>query len=1020
MQKRIVTLAFLLSATFVFSPVTAARSAKHPSSESAELTSRKLPALCQWNPAEKSPQDRGLAFNVRILELCRLENNSEAVRSVLRVIGIIHQNEGRSEDAKKTYLEGLGMSTTTRQRIEMLDSLGSLCLDHEAVGNPAQATQCREENLLITEATGDKRVFARALRDFGDYYRSKRDSATAMKYYDREMQVYEGLDDKVGIGSTLRNIGFMYHTQSNISLAMDYYRSSVVVAEQLGDKGELGDAVGSVCVLHRSSGYNQKAIDCLLNEALPLYMAVNDKAEVAGIYINVARAYQALRDYPHALAYYERSIKLRDEAGLYWKVAETLGFAVGVHYQNKDFVAVRDTYARSIEALKKEPTTRANVRRLISALYNFGLDRGGIISDADRLDYLHKSLQLCEKYGERGLHVQTLRQISQFYSGRGSHRQSLKYSRQADNLETSQNLSTTWISSLTAAQAHVAKNEREKALPNFEETLNRIENAAESQIKIGTYFESLLSRYTSEYVETLMTLHRQQPSRDFDRKAFEVNERSKARFFRRDLDESAVDLTRGVDSALLERERMLRLELNAKEEYLAREPKADVAAVKLQISQITSGLQTVSSQIRKASPQNRALTPTSPLDVSAVQRELVDDDTALVEYSLGEVSCFWVLTRSSFKSYFLRTGRSVDINARRLHALLSDQKNWNEKASAEYQQLTARLARELIAPAYETLKGKKLVIVADGALHYIPFGVLPVPDQKTENGAGQVRLLAEDHEIVSLPSASVVSVLRRQRADRKPAPKQVVLFADPVFEPDDERIAGTVSKARNVGTKINDVYGGSRTLIDEMLNRDGDSETTAKIPRLPFSRREADAIYETASKEESLMAVDFDASFENAMSDRMSQYRIIHFATHGVLHSEYPELSGIVLSLYDRGGLPIKGFLRLNEIYKMRLNADLVVLSACQTALGKEIRGEGLVGLTRGFMYAGSPSVIASLWKVDDVATAELMKIFYQKMLKENMRPAAALRAAKVEMIRSKRWNAPYYWAAFELQGEWR
>ena len=119
-------------------------------------------------------------------------------------------------------------------------------------------------------------------------------------------------------------------------------------------------------------------------------------------------------------------------------------------------------------------------------------------------------------------------------------------------------------------------------------------------------------------------------------------------------------------------------------------------------------------------------------------------------------------------------------------------------------------------------------------------------------------------------------------------------------------------------------------------------------------------------------------------------------------------------------GEPINGFIRLNEIYNLNLNADLVVLSACQTALGKDVRGEGLIGLTRGFMYAGSPRVVASLWKVDDLATAELMKIFYQKMLKDKMRPAAALRAAKVAMWKSKRWNSPYYWAAFELQGDWR
>ncbi|HEX6047098.1 MAG TPA: CHAT domain-containing protein, partial [Pyrinomonadaceae bacterium] len=149
-------------------------------------------------------------------------------------------------------------------------------------------------------------------------------------------------------------------------------------------------------------------------------------------------------------------------------------------------------------------------------------------------------------------------------------------------------------------------------------------------------------------------------------------------------------------------------------------------------------------------------------------------------------------------------------------------------------------------------------------------------------------------------------------------------------------------------------------------------------------------------------------------------YRIVHFATHGLLNSQHPALSGIVLSLYDEQGRPVDGFLRAHEIYNLQLNADLVVLSACRTALGREIKGEGLVGLTRGFMYAGTPAVVASLWDVRDQATAELMSRFYEGMFKEGKRPAAALRAAQLSLSKEKRWSAPYYWAGFVLQGEWR
>jgi len=169
-----------------------------------------------------------------------------------------------------------------------------------------------------------------------------------------------------------------------------------------------------------------------------------------------------------------------------------------------------------------------------------------------------------------------------------------------------------------------------------------------------------------------------------------------------------------------------------------------------------------------------------------------------------------------------------------------------------------------------------------------------------------------------------------------------------------------------------------------------------------------------------LKALDFRANRKLVMSDELSQYRVIHFATHGLLDSKHPELSGLVLSLVDESGRPQDGFLRLHEIYNLRLNAELVVLSACQTALGKEVKGEGLIGLTRGFMYAGTPRVMASLWQVDDAATAQLMKRFYRGISQEKLPPAAALRAAQIEMLKRKHWESPYYWGAFVLQGEWR
>jgi CHAT domain-containing protein len=330
------------------------------------------------------------------------------------------------------------------------------------------------------------------------------------------------------------------------------------------------------------------------------------------------------------------------------------------------------------------------------------------------------------------------------------------------------------------------------------------------------------------------------------------------------------------------------------------------------------------------------------------------------------------------------------------------------QADAELPKVAKALSRMLLGPAAELLGNKRLLIVSEGALQYIPFGALAIPNYQSP--ATEYRPLMTAHEIVCLPSASVLAVLRRELAERKPAAKSVAVLADPVFVKSDPRIK-TIKNAKLDTTDTSNEQSALMRSAREM---------GMAFSRLIYSRREAEAIMKLVPSRDGKKAVDFAASRETATGADLHQYRIVHFATHGLLNSEHPELSGIVLSLVNENGKERDGFLRLHEIYNLNLPADLVVLSACQTALGKEIKGEGLIGLTRGFMYAGAARVAASLWSVGDVATAELMKSFYAKMLgREQLRPAAALRAAQVELWKSKRWTSPYYWAGFVLQGEW-
>jgi CHAT domain-containing protein len=319
---------------------------------------------------------------------------------------------------------------------------------------------------------------------------------------------------------------------------------------------------------------------------------------------------------------------------------------------------------------------------------------------------------------------------------------------------------------------------------------------------------------------------------------------------------------------------------------------------------------------------------------------------------------------------------------------------------------TKELSKLILAPVADKLGQKRLVIVGDDALQYIPFAALT---SGKSADASDYQPLIVNNEIINLPSASTIAILRKELIGRTKAPKTLAILADPVFSANDKRVT---SKPANITNDNN------QQLQQSALKQSLRSVNRSQIERLEDTLAEAQEILKFVPVSNSLQAFNFDANYNWATSKQLSQYRILHFATHGFVDSINPELSGIVLSLVDKQGKPQRGFLRLNDIFNLNFPSELVVLSACETGLGKEVKGEGLVGLTRGLMYAGAARVVLSLWKVDSEATKELMSKFYTQMLQQGKSPSAALRTAQIEMW--KQGHKPYEWASFTLQGEWR
>jgi CHAT domain-containing protein len=557
-------------------------------------------------------------------------------------------------------------------------------------------------------------------------------------------------------------------------------------------------------------------------------------------------------------------------------------------------------------------------------------------------------------------------------------------------------------------------------------------------------FLASMKKYYELDIEVLMRLHAKRPAEGFAAAALHASEKGRARSLLELLTEAGAEIRRDVEPALLERESVLRqLILDQAAEQQSRgfgsRTQDEQAAVAREIDNLTTEYEQLQARIRQSSPRYGALTQPVPLTLKEIQTQVLDDETLLLEYALGEKQSYlWAVSPNSIRSFELPGRQTVESAARRVYENITARKQHVssespeqrrtrlQQADAEFPAASEELSRMLLGPVAAELKNKRLLIVADGMLQYLPFAALPDPSASQPVAANSTPVktaagapasfydrppLIVAHEVISLPSASVLAVLRREAQGRKPAEKTVAVFADPVFNNTDPRV-GAKGKEGSPAAK--------ETAVSRDISRAAAESGLEDLARLRFSRLEAEQIMRMVPEGKSFGAVDFAANRSAATSGDLRNYAILHFATHGLINNQHPELSGIVLSLVDERGQPQDGFLRLFNIYNLKLDAELVVLSACQTALGKEVKGEGLVSLTRGFMYAGAPRVVATLWPIYDRATADFMGRFYEAMLRQKVRPAAALRQAQVSMWKDKRWQAPYYWAGFALQGEWK
>ncbi|MFN0107283.1 MAG: CHAT domain-containing tetratricopeptide repeat protein [Blastocatellia bacterium] len=879
---------------------------------------------------------------------------------------------------------------------ETLSNLGFLCFNY--LGDTPKAREYLERELPLRRVTGNQEAEAVALNNLGQIYFSLGEMQKALDNYNQSLTLRRTRQDRRGEAVVLDHLGQVYNRTGQLQLALEHQQRALAIFRALNEVRHTGVALANLSDTLARMGEYEKALE-FEQEAITLMRAVKDQLQEAIFLNNAGAIYFNLGEWRKALDSYQQALALHRKSGNRQQEAYTL--------TNIGSVAVQ-------------------------------------LSEYDQsLDNLRQALSLHRAAGARRGEATTLFQLGVVYRLTGNPQQakeSLEVALALSQAVEDPDLEATIRDALSLVAQELgdlpaARQFSERAI-ELTESIRATVTAGQSR---SAFLASKQSFY-EHYIDLLMRMPNASNAERNDVVALKVSEQARARSLLELLAEARTNIRQGVDASLLAQEQTLQQRLNVKAEAQTRllsgkHTDAQAATLATEIATLTGQLQNIEAQIRAASPRYAALTQPQPLTVPKIQ-SLLDDDTLLLEFSLGEKNSYlWLVSPTSVVGHRLPPRAEIEQAARQVYESLTarqpkpglteaQQIERVKTAEAEFPAQAATLSQMLLAPVAAQLGKKRLVIVAPGVLEYLPFAALPEP-QSANNPQSVIRNpqsqpLIANHEIVNLPSASVLSVLRREAIPRQVGTKAVAVLADPVFAANDPRVAAMAKTAK---PKSVTPTAASSVEPTTELNRAVRSFNVAgrgDLSRLPFSREEADTILSLAPTGKGFKALGFAANRAAATNAELAQYRIVHFATHGFLNSEHPELSGLVFSLVDETGKPQDGFLRLHEIYNLRLPADLVVLSACQTALGKQIKGEGLVGLTRGFMHAGTLRVVASLWQVDDLATAELMKLFYRGMLKDSQRPAAALRNAQLELMKQRRWASPYYWAAFVMQGEWR
>jgi CHAT domain-containing protein len=868
--------------------------------------------------------------------------------------------------------------------------------------------------------------------------------AEALELFEKARSANEAAGEVYDVGLIINNIGLTRYYMGDLQRARESWREATRIFRSLEEWTAELNPLGNQAVIDAEEGNLINAIE-VLSRIIEILPSDRSLAYRAAVLDNLASSHRLFGNLDEALALFSAALALHIEIDDRQGEAQSRR-GIGATYFSFGYLDLAREFL--LEALPMLQDTNDGRGRRAAATYLADIEYLQVIDSAlrrhrdalglaassldkaylrlavardllaldrpsDALNEAHDVHRIATTSRVRRLEAQALQQLGRAQSNLGEISAAIDSLNQALDIYVGLGLEAEQAETLHGlAMAYRARGDLKTAAVYGESSLAKLEairnRVADPELRAFQY--AMRREFFGHQVAVLMDLAASSgsESNNYVQAALSTSERSRGRLIV-DLINEASNGVREIDAALARRQTDLYTQLadyryqrdrilNSDSLSIAQE--ARLTTIVERMTSLENELKVVETDIRRKYPNFANLNKPKTLDAAEIQASL-DSDTALLQYTLGSPRSFvWVVTQDSIAAFPLPGEHEIEAVARNVLLLLQKPR----LSAVEWRTLETalqRLAEVILTPLEQRIDSYRLLVAADGVMQYVPFGLLPIVS------GGQQKRLLDEHEIVAVPSISAV-VAQRARANEKQNTQTLIAFADPVFSSTDPRLAA-VMPGQYAPRQQESVPPRSSAL------RGADS-----LERLPYSAREVEQIAALVSEDERTLVVGLEATRQTVLETDLSDYRIVHFATHGSIDARYPGLSALELSRYNRDGVPQEGALRLHDIYDLKLGADLVVLSACETALGREIGGEGLFGLTHAFMYAGAKSMVASLWQVSDLATTELMTRFYDGMLNEGLRPAAALRAAQIGLAAERRWGDPYFWSGFVLLGDWR